>query len=573
MCFFNSNWCPMKITVALKLDFKIDEKGVLRIVDLGDGFGAGQAGFDVATLPATILRNLHDMTGAPLVSLFGELPSDALHPITMDIPIVQRTISANRAPTDLNDISASDCASLIPYTEAVRIQSYISAIWASKLNNIQKTPMALMAMEMHKVLWYELLQKHIALKFHEKVIYWMNDDANTALDLSMINMQHGVFIKIADRSSGGGNGVFYAKNALEVTKRLDQLHKDYSQDQGDYKKHMFVIEPAYLTVRLHEDRPYNVTGRTFITLGLDLDTDQLQVNVAAAKWMFPLEPLQGSLSQNQMLSNVEHSIKMVSLNAEELSNLSQQIVTMYGDTFKAGMTHDNIMDYCKESPMISAFQAILRPNASYKLILDLTSPKCQMRPEEKKQLINSMLHSLILRDYLGDNPLWQESGNASMSFFPKQACPEDLLRRVGYLSFLECYVRYVNGNKDMFSNHPRIANLLRNETQITLHLDKYINQFLQLKNPNYDRKDLNRALRQAAAVGDIDVLKLLTGTNRALINARSPQTQQSALDFALKSKCDEPLKSRCIRFLTLSGAVVKPSAIEEEQVSAAASNN
>ncbi len=36
----------MKITVALKLDFKIDEKGLVRIFDIGDGLAAGTAGFE-----------------------------------------------------------------------------------------------------------------------------------------------------------------------------------------------------------------------------------------------------------------------------------------------------------------------------------------------------------------------------------------------------------------------------------------------------------------------------------------------------------------------------------------------
>ena len=36
----------MKTPVALKLDFKIDEKGRLRIFDIGDGLAAGLTGFE-----------------------------------------------------------------------------------------------------------------------------------------------------------------------------------------------------------------------------------------------------------------------------------------------------------------------------------------------------------------------------------------------------------------------------------------------------------------------------------------------------------------------------------------------
>jgi hypothetical protein len=38
-----------KKLVSLKIDFKYDEKNILRIVDIGDGLGAGTEGFE-ATL-------------------------------------------------------------------------------------------------------------------------------------------------------------------------------------------------------------------------------------------------------------------------------------------------------------------------------------------------------------------------------------------------------------------------------------------------------------------------------------------------------------------------------------------
>ncbi|MGC1181661.1 hypothetical protein [Legionella sp.] len=65
---------------------------------------------------------------------------------------------------------------------------------------------------------------------------------------------------------------------------------------------------------------------------------------------------------------------------------------------------------------------------------------------------------------------------------------------------------------------------------------------------------MNRALRQAAYVSDIEVLKLLIGTHRASVNECSPKTQQTVLDFAFKSKSESSIKESCIQLLKQNGA-------------------
>lgn len=67
-------------------------------------------------------------------------------------------------------------------------------------------------------------------------------------------------------------------------------------------------------------------------------------------------------------------------------------------------------------------------------------------------------------------------------------------------------------------------------------------------------KDLNRALRQAAYISDIEVMKLLIVTHRASVNECSPKTQQTALDFALKSESETSIKESCIQLLKQNGA-------------------
>lgn len=87
----------MKIPVALKLDFKIDEKGIVRIFDIGDGLAADTAGFEDIPLAANILRDLHDANKSALATVFGELPLDAMQQQTMHIPIIQRKLSSQRS--------------------------------------------------------------------------------------------------------------------------------------------------------------------------------------------------------------------------------------------------------------------------------------------------------------------------------------------------------------------------------------------------------------------------------------------------------------------------------------------
>ena len=146
----------MKTPVALKLDFKINENGIVRIFDIGDGLAAGTAGFEDIPLAANILRDLYDVNKSPLVTVFGELPLDAMQPQTMHLPIIQRKVPAQRSWIDISDLSESDCGSLLPYSHAGRIQSYVSHFWGKKADCVITTPIGLMGMEMHKLLWYTL---------------------------------------------------------------------------------------------------------------------------------------------------------------------------------------------------------------------------------------------------------------------------------------------------------------------------------------------------------------------------------------------------------------------------------
>lgn len=546
----------MKIPVALKLDFKIDEKGLLRIFDIGDGLAADTAGFEDTPLDATILRDLHDANKSALAPVFGELPLEAMQPQTMHIPIIQRKVLADRSWIDISDLSESGCGSLLPYSRASRIQSYVSHFWGKKLDSVVKTPIALMGMEMHKLLWYTLMQKHMPSTHKDNILYWSNDNPVVELDLSSINMTNGIFIKIVDRSIGGGNDVYYAKNNFEISRTLSQLYKIYQSSNQPYKKHIFVIEPAYQTLKSYYNKNYNVTGRAFVTLILDTETREVQVKIAGAKWMFPTQPLQKDKTQEQMLSNLKHCIEMLPLSIEELGILSQQIVDVYGDMFTASIEHDDLIEYCKDDPIMGEFNKILRPNAGYKIMLEGSKPEFRHDHVQQEEILMQMINGLVFTHYLTmDLPSLLASDDKAHGFFHTEApTKQSLIKKICYLSFLESYAKFIKTCDEPYISFSKVTPILKNELLINLKLDAFIKQFLRIKDSTYDLEDMNRALRQAAYVGDIEVLKLLIGTHRASVNECSPKTKQTALDFAIKSESELSIKESCIQLLKQNGA-------------------
>lgn len=285
---------------------------------------------------------------------------------------------------------------------------------------------------------------------------------------------------------------------------------------------------------------------------LDTETRKLEVKVAGAKWIFPLEAMQKTKTQEQMLANLKHSAAMQALNKEELALLTQQIVTVYGEVFTASMEHEDLIAYCKKDPIVEKFQAILRPNASYKLMLDSK----RMGRQQQDGFFQALINSLVLTHYLAaDLTSLLNLDEQAPSFF--SAKPQEkrlLINKICYLSFLECYAKFVKTCDEAYRAHPKVAPVLKYESLITIKLDALIKQFLVLKGANYDQKDLNRALRQAASVSDLEAMKLLIGTRRTSVHDCSPKTQQTALDFALKSVASQDVKEHCIHLLKLNGA-------------------
>jgi len=546
----------MKTSVPFKLDFKIDASGILRIIDIGDGFGAGTAGFDDTPVQSTLVADVCAANNSALVTVLGELPAAAMQPETIHIPILQRQMPAEYALFDSTDLADSACASVLPYSYVTRIQSNVSFFWRQQLPRVSKTAIGLLGTEMHKLLWYTLVQKHMPAQHRDNILFWCNDNPKVALDLSAINMTNGVFIKIADRSDGGGDEVNYAKDEAEVRKTLTKLHQHYVKSHEPYKKHIYVIEPAYQTIKSLQNKQYNVTGRAFVTLTLDPETRELQLNIAGARWIFPTEALTAQKTQQQMLANAKNSKAILPLNAEDLSLLSQQILEVYKDILIAGIEQDDLITYCSDAPIIDTFKSVLRPNSSYRMMLDAKQLVGRDQLMYQASCLIDFLNGFVFRHYLQDSLLivLPYLKLIKPDFCVPGANPkQSIMKIICRVSFLERYAQFIQSCPDYYKRDPRVAPVIAESASFSEKLDILIKLFLQVKDSSYERKDLNRTLRQAAAFSDIEVMKLLIGTNRAEVNACSPKTQQTALDFALKSN-ESSMKASCIQLLTLNGA-------------------
>lgn len=545
----------MKIPFSLKLDFKITD-GVLRIFDIGDGLSSGIRGFEGMQIDASLLRYLCDVNQSALATIFGELPLEAMHSKNLDIPIIPRNID-EKSWFDGSDLSAFQ-NSILPYSHVGRLQSYISYFWSKNLvNKVVPTPMSLIGMEMHKLLWYTLMEKHLPPNCKDNIVFWSNYNSVENLNLSNINMDNGVFIKIADRSDGRGEGVFYAKDTPQVMKILTKLHREYKSDsQNPFAKHIFMIEPAYQTIRDHSGEKYNVTGRAFVTLSFDTDTRKLEVKIAGAKWMFPTEPLKESKTQAQMLSNLDNKTAILALSSEDLELLSQQIIEIYGDVFRAAIEHNNLMEYCKGNPVLQEFISVLRPGASYKLMTNCDSefvPDC-----EKQGYLMRIIDAIIVFQHLPSvadiKEMLSTSEKNIYNFFKNK---QYLLELICSLSFLEKYIAFIEVSDasrrafggDILYENEKIKYILGKKNLVTQKLDSLIKKFLAIKNPKYDLQNMNRALRQAAGICDTEVVKLLIGTQRASVLERSPKTQKTALDFAKESELGHSERENCIKLL------------------------
>lgn len=543
--------------ISLKLDFKFDEQGYLRIIDLGDGLSAGIDGFS-ETMGATILSDWYEASGANAsVTLLGELPKELMQPETLHLPIVSRPGIVDERLTHIDDLALRE-ERLALSSGCHRNVAYQSYFWQKKgLQNTATAPLGLIATEMHKVLWYALMDMHLPLDARPTVLYWNNFQAPETFDLSLLRTsEKGLFIKIGDRSTGGADEVYYVKNEREAQRVLQKLHRIYSSTG---EKHIFIIEPAYVTMK----GAYNATGRAFVTLHLDEETRALHVKIAGAKWITPEARFTTSNTEREMLANAGHQREMIDLEPAELEQLSRCLVDVYGDAFRAGFEHDDLMTYCERHPTIPAFRACLRKDAAYGLLLS-TLGQDTGDIEASRNLMTSLLFSCMLRDSLPnlDQLLLIEYDSMDISLFArsngtatKAQQMQTLINCICNLSLFERYVAFlITYENGAYAQHRLFSGVVAKGRRIELKLNASIVSYLKSKDGVYDTKDLSRALRQACSVSDLAVIKLLVHTNRADINACSPKTKQTPLDFANQSSADAVTKAHALNILRCAGA-------------------
>ncbi len=308
---------------------------------------------------------------------------------------------------------------------------------------------------------------------------------------------------------------------------------------------------------------YNATGRAFVTLHLNESTRALDVKIAGAKWIIPKARFATSNTEREMLANVGHQSGMIDLDPAELAQLSRCIVEIYGDAFRAGFDYDDLITHCQEHRAIPAFKACLRKDAAYGVFLS-TLGQDTGDIEAKRSLMTGLLVSHMLRDHFRnlDQLLLIEYESIDPGLFVKLTpgsgdtqYMQTLLNCICHLSLFERYVAFLKTHQHgIYAQHPMCSEFVVKGRRIELKLNAWIVRYLKSKNATYDTKDLSRALRQACSVSDLAVIKLLIHTNRADVNACSPKTKQTPLDFANQSSADMEAKAHALNILRCAGA-------------------
>jgi hypothetical protein len=544
----------MTIEVAsLKIDFKVESNGQTRIIDLSDGFSASTSGFSEVDVVTKMLVYMHEATQAPIVPIFGELlhVSNGLQAAKIPIVLREKIQSSWLKSDDLINLDTR----YIPFSEMRRIHSYVAYFWGKADKKTIVPPIGLVAMEMHKALWYFLMEQKMSADEKPNLLFWTNDEKPSLLDLSTIKSksEYGYFIKIADRSTSHGEGVYYVKNEEMLTRKLSEIHLEYKKNKDENNKHLYVIEPAYITVKQYMSQSYNVTGRAFITLVFDTVTQKVQVKIAAAKWIYPSEPLNQSMSERQMLANNSNCICYLDLNDQELQALTSGIEKHYAKVFSSCFIHEDLLEHCKAHPYMQQFRSCLRRDTVYLGLLNLHQDG--VIEEQRTAHFNSMINSLIHKHYLPEIKFFLEFRSQLGPSFLYRSLSEDTLKRLCKLS---CYKHYIQEIKKLPVNYQAIFTFIpqlvvyeqRVEDLILITIMKFLQENDQESGTKqvYEKSDLDKTLREAAYWGNPSVMTALIYTHRANPHAPSP-SNQTATDWANKNK-NLITKTQCLQILT-----------------------
>lgn len=525
--------------VALKIDFKLDDDGIVRVVDIGPGLSADNAGFR-QSIVAELLQSLHALTGAYITPVFGEFSSLSLLPELLDVPMMLRKQSPGKKHYELDsDIEEGD--SIIPYSRFVgHIETGLGHVWKQRYNTLSSTtpPIGFSLLAGYKILWNLLLKAYMPEEKQPEMLFWCNYEAPESVleKIETLNSTTGYFVKIVNSSDGCGKDVSYVADSEELRQKLGALS---CQSEQNTKK-IFSIEPAYMTQKSHKATDYNATGRAFLTVGFDEDTNEVKVNIAEAQWMLPTASLQKSLSEANMMSNTKGSSNLINLTPDELEQLTTGLSEDYSEVFRQCFTHDDLFKVFESEDIIQKWLSWFpREHSSQARYLDgfkdmesnFTDTQRSILEERKtfflRKTQNIFQTLQLLIEYTRDD------GGEYLSRLTQQQL----------LDFIEgCSLMSHVHFEDHGSHNPDVSRLLSELTKV----------YLYRVNQSYDLVDLNRALRQAVVHGDIAVAKLLIYTRQVDVNMPAPKgKKQTPLQLAEAATHEH--KDRLIQLLQYAG--------------------
>lgn len=477
------------MVMPLKIDFKF-VGGKVKILDFGNGLGAGLGYFDSQAIIEKLLYDILDSTGASIVPVFGELPRDILFSKVAKFPLVNRDLKLHESSLLINDLKGHN-GRLFPYCDKARVSAVVSNFWSSKSSNIVATPLSFIALEMYKIFWYMLLDKTISSESESEFVFWKDHDGDAWVDVSKIDSSTGYFVKAVSRSQGGAQDVFYCANKDDLQDNLKGLAAKHQRSHGRGK--IFVIEPAYSTVRMRGNRDYNVTGRAFLTLVYDPNSNNLSVKIAGAKWIFPKEKFEsGFITSSQMISNVGESICAAPLTVKELSFLTKGLM-VYKNAFIKCFEENDLFLACKSHPYMYSFEKTVLKNSFYKVMLeDLYG---QSGPSYDCGAIYSIVVSAFITSrfferFVAFNQMYM--CNYSEIFVTNS---NDLVNNIHELMlaimFLQELSKHPKGHKTFFCQHKPFSCFISNERKISFWLRKMINIYVKKNKSEYSRSTVS----------------------------------------------------------------------------------
>ncbi len=390
------------ITTAIKIDCCLaasssaDAGLTVHIVDIGDGFGCDDQGFE--NIEGKVYQqaiNLRpDLLSVPMID--GECPESMLTRLE-DCRTVKFATATNGKDQ------------LWPVSVYKRLCMILSMIkdHSESANTISST---IIGAEIHKAIWYLLREKCLAQVDGTLFCFWSPEwnQINLEDKIQALPQANGLFIKVVDRSTGGASGVIYVKNTEDCLKELEKI-------KNNRTNRLYVIETAHahaMCVDRHQKVP---TIRAFCLLDYDPDQQRARIKLTDAQYILPNDDYQGpgNGTSDQMMAR-SRDCKMMPLSQAHMEILKEQLNDKYQYVFQALCQGGQGLDALLGSSMTYQYlNSILYPDSVFNIMRDIEKTEIADTHPYKHVLVQAFMrnHGLATNSAALSDLLNESEGN------------------------------------------------------------------------------------------------------------------------------------------------------------------